>query len=40
MKEKNNPGTIDFVETMNNLFRRWWVIALCAIVFGLLGLLF
>ncbi len=40
MSEKNNPGTIDFVETMNNLFRRWWLIAVFAIVFGLLGLAF
>ena len=40
MIEKNTPGTIDFVETMNNLFRRWWLIAGIAIVCGLLGLAF
>ena len=40
MKKENNLGTIDFMETMNNLFRHWWIIALCAIVFGLLGLAF
>ncbi len=40
MTEKNNPGTIDFIETMNNLFRRWWLIAVFAIVCGLLSLAF
>jgi capsular polysaccharide biosynthesis protein len=40
MTEKNNPGTIDFIETMNNLFRRWWLIAVFAIVGGLLALAF
>lgn len=40
MKEKLEPGTVDFVETMNNLFHRWWIIALFAITFGVLGLVF
>jgi capsular polysaccharide biosynthesis protein len=40
MTEKNNPGTIDFIETMNNLFRRWWLIAVFTIVGGLLALAF
>lgn len=40
MKDNNSPETVDFIETMNNLLRRWWVIAIYAIVFGLLGLVF
>jgi capsular polysaccharide biosynthesis protein len=40
MKDKNNPGTVDFIETMNNFFRRWWLIAICAIVCGLLAFVF
>lgn len=38
MTDKNNPGTIDIMDTMTNLFRHWWLIALIAIVGGLLGL--
>lgn len=40
MKKNNNPGTVDFMESMNNLFHRWWIIALCAILCGILGLAF
>ena len=40
MTENKDPGTIDFMETMSNLFKHWWLIALCAIVFGLLGLVY
>jgi hypothetical protein len=40
MDPTTSPDTFNLIDTLHHLLQNWWKIALCVIIFGLLGLAF
>lgn len=40
MTPTTSPDTFNLIDTLNHLLQNWWKITLCAIIFGLFGLVF